>query len=74
MLSEQVSRFLEDEDFKRLSAELDIVMSGDYFYSKNKTEILQIIAELVETAYKKGRADEHYHSDGPVFTLYDKQR
>ena len=72
MLPEQIAKFLEGEDFKRLSAKLADAMTGDHIYSRNKTEILHIIAEIAELTYKKGRADEKYYSGGPLFTLYDK--
>lgn len=72
MLPEQIARFLEGEDFKRLSSKLDDALATDYVYSRNKTEILQIIAEIVEIGYKKGRTDERYYSGGPLFTLYNK--
>jgi hypothetical protein len=76
MLPEQIAKFLDDEDFKRLSYKLDDtiadITAGDYFGSRNKTELLHIIAEIVELTYKKGRTDERYYSNGPTFTLYNK--
>jgi hypothetical protein len=72
MLPEQMARFLEDEDFKRLSTKLEHAMSSDYFYSRNKAEMLDAIVEIIEATYNKARKDERYCNGGPLFALYDK--
>jgi hypothetical protein len=76
MLPEQIAKYLDSEDSRRLSAKLDNAIAdavaSDYFGSRNKTEILHIVAEIIEKAYCKGRSDERYYSSGPTYTLYDK--
>jgi len=70
MLPEQIARLLKEEDYRRLSAKLGLMIDSDYLYSKNRAEILQLITELAEIAYKNGRIDERYYGDGPQISLY----
>jgi hypothetical protein len=73
VLPEKVESLLEEEDFKKLSHKLEEIVSGDYYYSRHKTELMMVVAEIIEKAYKKGRLDERYYNSGPVFSLYDGQ-
>lgn len=70
MLPEQIARLLKEEDYRRLSTKLGLMIDSDYLYSKNRAEILQLITELAEIAYKNGRIDERYYGDGPQISLY----
>jgi len=72
MLPEQIARFLELEDFKRLSSKLEDAMSSDYWYSSEKTKIMHAIAEIIELSYKKGRTDQLYYHGGPSISIYEK--
>jgi hypothetical protein len=72
VLPEKIASLLEQEDFKKLSHKLAEIVDTDYLYSRNKTELMLVVAEIIEKAYKKGRMDESYYNGGPLFSLYEK--
>jgi len=72
MLPEQIARMLENKDRERINVKLESALSNDYHYSRSKTEILTLIAEIGELMYRKGRSDERYYN-GPMISIYDKE-
>lgn len=72
MLSEQIAPFLEEEDLRHFVYKLENAMDNAYVYAKYRHEIMQVLAEIVKTAYKKGRMDESYHNNGPIYSLYEE--
>lgn len=74
MLSEKVINLLDEEEFKRLSYKLDEVLDSGYYASARKSDILQVVALIIEAAYKKGRLDERYFNSGPSIDLYFKEQ
>jgi hypothetical protein len=73
MQSEDLIKFTEDEKFNSLYEKLNETMTSSYIYSSTKTNILQIVADMVEIIYIKGRLDERYVNKGPQSFLYKKQ-
>ena len=72
MLPESIARFLDIEDIKKTTSKLEDVLTGDHFHYRNRSELLALISELVETVYIKGRLDERYHLIGPSKSLYEE--
>ena len=70
MLSEQIALFLKEEDLRHFLYKLESAMDNAYVYAKYRNEIMQVLAEIVENAYKKGRIDESYNNNGPIYSLY----
>jgi hypothetical protein len=72
MLLEDLTKFTEDEKFNSLYEKLNETMTSSYIYSSTKTNILQIVADMVEIIYTKGRLDERYVNKGPQSSLYKR--